>query len=256
MTTRSGWNRSRHLDRLGHGARLGDDLEPRRGGRAATTRPWRTTSWSSTTSRVSGRVGASVMAWRSPRVASVPSAGRWISIRVPVGIALDVHGRTDRCHAGAHVGAGPGDPGCRPRRGSNPRPLSSIRSRRLPSASGADPDHRPRGPRVARDVATAPRSRRPADARSLSRSGSTSIAPAASSTSIIELWRNSSTMAARPVDRGVAPLSSSGRRPKMKLRMSRIVRWRLSIARSTRRSTSSGSSRMSSGTSSSDSPTA
>ena len=52
----------------------------------------------------------------------------------------------------------------------------------------------------------------------------------------------------------VVPLSSSGRSPKMKFRMSRIVRWRLSIARSTRRSTSSGSSRTSSGTSSSERP--
>ena len=71
----------------------------------------------------------------------------------------------------------------------------------------------------------------------------------------MELWRNSSTTATKPAI-SVVPVSSSGRSPKMKFRMSRIVWWRLSIARSTRRSASSGSSCASSGTSSSDSPTA
>ena len=49
-------------------------------------------------------------------------------------------------------------------------------------------------------------------------------------------------IAARPPIR-VVPPRNSGRKPKMKLRMSRIVRWRVSMARSTRWTTSSGSSR-------------
>ena len=63
--------------------------------------------------------------------------------------------------------------------------------------------------------------------------GVVTVGPARSSTSIIVLTRNSSARAASPSTTST-PSRRAGRRPKMKLRMSRMVWSRASIARSTR----------------------
>src|SRR5664280_562088 len=82
-----------------------------------------------------------------------------------------------------------------------------------------------------------------------------STAEVSRSMSTMLLTRNSSASAASPPT-NPACSSSSGRRPKMKLRMSRIDWSSESMARSTRAFATSGSSSISSGTSSSERPTA
>ena len=168
-----------------------------------------------------------------------PADGRGSSC--PVGVAGDVHGRADGRHARAHVGEAlvaerrrpsPGRTRGRcPRRRGPARPFGGCSTKTVARLA---PEWR------ATLLSASLTTPRRCAGRGSGRAPS-STSPTCSSTSIIELWRNSSTSATRPL-MSVVPLSSSGRRPKMKLRMSRIVRCRLSIARSTRRSTSSGSS--------------
>ena len=221
------------------------------------TRPWRTTSWSSTTTTVNVRGVASARVVtrfsvpprpveRDPR-SSVPCSGsRW---RRPA--------RAEPAAPRSHVGK----PLVAHRRG--------WRTRRTPV--------RCRAPRRTRRPIRIGRRRRPRHAwppewRTTLLSASFTIPSRLAVTSprrlpvgivadpargrSIELCRNSSTSAARPSGERQVPPSRSGRSPKMKLRMSRIVQVELSIARSTRRTTSSGSSAIRSGTSSSDRPTA
>ena len=119
-------------------------------------------------------------------------------------------------------------------------------SRRPAALDGAHADDGARRAGMAGDVAQRLVHDRRAGGRS-SMSGSSSTAPTSSSTSIMRVVPELLDDRARGRRRASSRSRSSGRRPKMKLRMSRIVRWRLSIARSTRRSTSSGSLRTSSG---------
>ena len=120
MTTRSGWNRRAIVDRLGDRAGLGDDLEPRppvehrRPGPGGRPRGRRRPGASD------GRLGPSVMAWRSPRRRS-GSVGRSADLDPCSGrIAVDVHGRTDALPPGSACWPVPGDPRLADRRRVEP----------------------------------------------------------------------------------------------------------------------------------------
>ena len=92
-----------HLDRLGDRARLGDDLEPRsaieHGDQALAD------DLVVVDDQERQRLGSGRQSWRGDLlVVAVPSVGRWIVDPRAGRVALDVHGRTNRCHPGAHVG--------------------------------------------------------------------------------------------------------------------------------------------------------
>ena len=167
--------------------------------------------------------------------------------------ALEEHRRADRGGPRSHVREPlVAEPAWTPA-GSKPRPLSVIRMRSSPAAGRRRHDRTSRAG-VPGDVAErlVREAEEVGDRVGVGLVGGGEIAARGRSSSCGGTPRRSRR--GRP--RASLPPRSSGRRPKMKLRMSWIVRWRLSIARSTRRSTSAGSSRTSSGTSSSDSPTA
>ena len=236
ITTRSGWKRRAAAS---DSATVPASATTWNSGRRSSseTSPWRTTSWSSTTSSVSGRVAPSVMPLHSPdskpglrpadgRGPSSPVASLVTSTVAPMAAMRERMLRRPWCPRTPIVD------------GSNPWPLSST-TRSSPPGSALFTKTVARLAPECRAMLLRASLTTPRRCPVASGSGSSSTSPTCSSTSIIELWRNSSTTATRPLMR-VVPLSSSGRRPKMKLRMSRIVRCRLSMARSTRRSTSVG----------------
>ena len=177
------------------------------------------------------------------RSATGAVAGRRISTRVPVAAARRSSMVAPIVAArDAHVGQALVAERAPSRRRVEAAAVVLDPQRRMPSVVGSSRRPSPRRARVAGDVAE----RLVDDAQQVrgARAGPARASwPAiASSTSIDRVVPELLDDRARGRRRASVPPRSSGRRPKMKLRMSRIVRWRLSIARSTRRSASSGSS--------------